>query len=404
MPSVGPRGGQIPPLWLCAWVQLAWVLGCALQLAQPALWSVSRYATGVALALMLLLRVLRWRRAPSTQRWGLPASLPWWLAAGALVLLGFASTGWRAAHFAQGALAAEVQGQDVLLQGVVVSLPQATAQGQRWQVAVEQGQWPDGRALHLPARVVLHSYTPEVQVQPGQRWRWTVRLQRPHGARNPHGWDAELWWWSQGVQASGYVRAQPQAQLLGHTWQAPMEQARARVRARLQASLADSDSDGDGDGTPSAQQRALGVVTALVTGDQAAIAKDDWRLLRDTGVAHLVSISGLHITMFAWLAVALVGGLWRRSPALCLRWPAPVAAAWAGLGLALLYALFSGWGIPAQRTLLMLLVVVLLRTLGLHWPWPRVWLLVLAVVVLWDPWALLQAGFWLSFVAVVCCS
>lgn len=406
MPSVGPRGGQIPPLWLCAWVQLAWVLGCALQLAQPALWSLPRYALGMVLALALWWWARRWqarypdRPIPAQTAWRLRVSAAWpiGLAALALALWGFASTGWRAAHFAQGALAAEVQGQDVLLQGVVVGLPQATAQGQRWQVAVEQGQWPDGRALHLPARVVLHSYTPEVQVLPGQRWRWTVRLQRPHGARNPHGWDAELWWWSQGVQASGYVRAQPQAQLLGHTWQAPMEQARARVRARLQASLADS--DGDGDGTPSAQQRALGVVTALVTGDQAAIAKDDWRLLRDTGVAHLVSISGLHITMFAWLAVALVGGLWRRSPALCLRWPAPVAAAWAGLGLALLYALFSGWGIPAQRTLLMLLVVVVLRTLGLHWPWPRVWLLVLAVVVLWDPWALLQAGFWLSFVAV----
>src|SRR5574344_2234891 len=84
MPSVWPGGGQISPWWWCAWVQMAWGLGCALQLAQPALWSVSRYATGMALALMLLLRVLRWRRAPSTQRWGLPASLPWWLAAAAL--------------------------------------------------------------------------------------------------------------------------------------------------------------------------------------------------------------------------------------------------------------------------------------------------------------------------------
>lgn len=46
----------------------------------------------------------------------------------------------------------------------------------------------------------------------------------------------------------------------------------------------------------------------------------------------------------------------------------------------------------------MLLTVTVLRSLGMAWPWPRTWLLVLAVVVAWDPWALLQAvGFWLSF-------
>ncbi len=85
---------------------------------------------------------------------------------------------------------------------------------------------------------------------------------------------------------------------------------------------------------PIAQQRA-GVVTALITGDQPAIAKADWQVFRTTGVAHLVSISGLHITMFAWLAVAVVGWMWRRSARLCLHWPAALAAAWAGLALAL---------------------------------------------------------------------
>lgn len=389
MPSVRQFADQIPPLWLCAWAQVAWVLGCALQLTQGALWPGASYATGTLLAAVAVLLA----QGPARR-----GGAGWQTAGRLLVLaltlaaLGFASTGWRAAHFARGALAPQVQGQDVQLQGVVVSLPQPTQQGQRWQMVVEQAWWPDGQAVQLPRRVALNSYTPELQVQPGQRWRLTVRLQRPHGARNPHGFDVELWWWNQGVQATGYVRPQGVAELLEHTWQAPLEQARAWVRSRLRASLEQS---------PSAQQqRALGVVTALITGEQAAIAKDDWRLFRDTGVAHLVSISGLHITMFAWLAMALVGALWRRSPALCLRWPAPMAAAWAGLVLAWLYALFSGWGIPAQRTLLMLLTVVLLRTLGLHWHWPRVWLLVLTVVVAWEPWALLQAGFWLSFVAV----
>ena len=139
-------------------------------------------------------------------------------------------------------------------------------------------------------------------------------------------------------------------------------------------------------------------------GDQNAIERSDWDVFRATGVAHLMSISGLHITMFAWAASLLLSGLWRRSvsmtPGLCLALPASSAGAWGGLLLATAYAVFSGWGVPAQRTIWMLATVVLLRQSGKQWPWPRVWLLAMAVVVALDPWALMQAGFWLSFVAV----
>ncbi len=104
--------------------------------------------------------------------------------------------------------------------------------------------------------------------------------------------------------------------------------------------------------------------------------------------------------MFAWLAAHVVGWLWRRSTRLMLRVPAPQAALVGGLLLAALYALFSGWGVPSQRTVWMLATVALLRLTGRRWPWPHVWLLTAAVVVAADPWALMQAGFWLSFVAV----
>jgi competence protein ComEC len=161
--------------------------------------------------------------------------------------------------------------------------------------------------------------------------------------------------------------------------------------------LAEPGSDAD------AAKRA-GVLAALVVGDQAAIDRSDWDVFRATGVAHLMSISGLHVTMFAWLASALVGWAWRRSALWGfvgpLRWPAVHVGAVAGLFLAGFYALFSGWGLPAQRTLLMLLVVVVLRVSARHWHGALVWLTACAVVLAWDPWALLQPGFWLSFVAV----
>ena len=76
------------------------------------------------------------------------------------------------------------------------------------------------------------------------------------------------------------------------------------------------------------------------------------------------------------------------------------AALWGGVALAAIYAWFSGWGVPAQRTCLMLLCVAVLRTRGLAWPWWSVLAAAAAAVLLLDPWALLQPGFWLSFVAV----
>jgi competence protein ComEC len=214
-------------------------------------------------------------------------------------------------------------------------------------------------------------------------------LKRPHGLFNPHGFDLELWLFEQGLRASGTVQLQaagPQAELLGERVAHPVERARQAVRDAIVARVSDA--------------RTAGVLAALAVGDQAAIERDDWDLFRNTGVAHLMSISGLHVTMFAWLAGVLIAWAWRRSPRLMLRWPTPFAARWGGLAVAALYALFAGWGVPAQRTVLMLAAAAAARSLGLNWPWLLVLLMAAVVVTAFDPWALLQPGFWLSFAAV----
>ena len=217
----------------------------------------------------------------------------------------------------------------------------------------------------------------------------TVRLKAPHGNLNPHGFDYELWLWEQGLRATGYVRAgphDPAPRRLAQTGVHPVEQARQWVRDRIFERVG--------------QRQAAGLIAALVVGDQNAIERADWDVFRATGVAHLMSISGLHVTMFAWLTALLVGALWRRSSRLCLALPAPTAALLGGVLLAFAYAYFSGWGVPSQRTVLMLGTVAALHWSGRQWPWPHVLLLACVVVLLVDPWAMLQAGFWLSFVAV----
>jgi len=395
--SAAPRG-HLRARWPGTAALLGVVAGTALQLQQRELASVLAHAAALAAGLALLASLVlpRTRSGLRLARAGLgAAALAWGLC------------GLRALAFEGGALAPQWQGVDLRVTGTIAAMPQARENGLRLRLAVESAHaaGDPGPAVPLPQLIDLSWYAagwggesaaPLPAVRAGERWRLTVRLKAPHGARNPHGFDYELWLWEQGVQATGYVRSGARdapPERLDQTWRYPVEQLRQAVRDAIAARLAPAEAD-------EARRRASGVVAALVTGDQRAIDRADWEVFRTTGVAHLMSISGLHITLFAWIAAAALQWLWRRSARLCLAVPAPHAALVGGVLLAGAYALFSGWGVPAQRTVLMLASVALLRLSGRRWPWPQVWLLACAVVLLADPWALVQPGFWLSFVAV----
>lgn len=302
--------------------------------------------------------------------------------------------------FTQGALRAQWrmapkldpawEGRDLVLTGQVDALPiavtgQGGVPGWRFEFEVES-VGPTGVALppQVPRRLMLLAYDAP-PITAGERWRFTARLKRAHGLANPGGFDTELWLFEQGLRASGVVRPGSGQRLQAAPWWA-LDAARQRLREAIRTQVPDPG--------------MAGVLAALSLGDQNAITHADWGLFRDTAVAHLLSVSGSHVAMFAWLAAALVGPLWRRSGWLCLRLPAPLAARWGGVAAALGYALFSGWGVPAQRTVWMLAAVAGLQTLGLRWPWPLVLLGAAVVVTAVDPWALMQPGFWLSFGAV----
>lgn len=407
-----------------------WVLGCAAQLQQSSLWSGWDYALCCLVGLLVAgLSAIKYgaladgvdpppvaftsltgRITPAIRRANAFAGLRILAYGLAAAALGFGATGLRAMAFEQDALKPALEGIDVQVVGVVASMPQRSEAGLRFRLSVESAS-SAGQHVAVPPSLYLAWYSqlqrsedaasvPFAQLQQGarelragERWALTVRLKAPHGNVNPHGFDYELWLWEQGLQATGYVRATPAnaaqgtaPRMIGSTWLHPIEGARQSVRDAIFSTVA--------------EPRLAGVVAALVVGDQAAIERADWDVYRATGVAHLMSISGLHVTMFAWGAALLVGGLWRRSGRATNWLPAQHAALIGGVLLATLYALFSGWGLPSQRTVWMLATVALLRLSGKQWPWPLVWLLAMVVVVAVDPWALLQAGFWLSFVAV----
>lgn len=113
-----------------------------------------------------------------------------------------------------------------------------------------------------------------------------------------------------------------------------------------------------------------------------------------------MSISGLHVTMVAALFGWLVSFGWRRIPALALRLPTQKAGLLAACLGALAYSLLAGFAVPAQRTLYMLMVAAAAMLSGRIVAPSRILCLALLVVLAFDPWAVLAAGFWLSFGAV----
>ena len=300
------------------------------------------------------------------------------------------------AHNALGdALPLADEGREIAVTGVVASLPHRFNGGVRFQFDVVRVDTPGAT---VPANIILSWYSASAAdpafVQPGERWRLVVRLQRPHGNANPHGFDYEAWLLEQGVRATGYVRPAGARNARLAAW-APdagyaVERARGWLRGRILAVL---------DGKPYA-----GVIVALVIGDQRGIDQGSWDVFNRTGISHLVSISGLHITMLAGLGAWATSWLWRRSfftgANLPLHLPAQKAAALAGALVALLYVLLAGFGVPSQRTLYMLAVVALALWCGRITSMSHVLCLALGVAVVRDPWAMLWPGFWLSFGAV----
>lgn len=318
-------------------------------------------------------------------------------------LFGFAWASLFAQNYLAQELPTEWEGRDLTLIGTVDSLPHRFAQGVRFNFAIEK-TWPDAAlAERLPSKVSLSWYaSPQStdnfaigDVQPGERWQLTVRLKRPYGNANPLGFDYEVWLLEQGVRATGTVRpegASKNQRLASFVWSVGnlVEYSRAVLRARIHEAL------------PAAPY--AGVLVALVVGDQREVSQSDWKVFNRSGIGHLVSISGLHITMVAGLFAGLLFYLWRHSffigARLPLLLPAQKVAALGGALMALLYVALAGFGVPAQRTLYMLLVLALALWMGRLTGISHILCLALGVVVLLDPWAVLWPGFWLSFGAV----
>ena len=251
--------------------------------------------------------------------------------------------------------------------------------------------WPSG-GWRGPYAAPVRDYPSLPELHAGQVWKMALLLRPIQAARNLHAFDYERHAFVGGIRAQGTVRGSPQW-VRTDRW-ASLSVVAQRARHEVRKAM-----------DPYLRGLRYGpVLRALAIGDQDGVDDADWLVFNRSGLTHLVSISGSHITMLAGFAALVVAAAWRRLPwrgrLLAERWPARRAAACAALLVAWLYCLLAGWGVPAQRTFMMLAVVAIAQALQLRLSGSRVLAVAAVAVLAMDPWAVLTSGFWLSFVAV----
>lgn len=307
-------------------------------------------------------------------------------------LMGLVYGTWSAVSYNRLLLPDEFNNQRFLVQGEILGIPEQGARSWRFNLrahsivpvsnhAGAEFQMPGG-----PGKLRLGYYGHSVQqFGPGDQLTFEARLRRPHGLMNRGLFDYQRWLVGDSVSSTGYI-----SRLIEHNkntspgWKSRIDQWRSKQADRLQQA-----------GVPGAE-----IQSALAVGDRRYIDVKTWDLFVDTGVVHLMVISGLHVGFVAGMAyvvsrwlLALISLRWGLN---CHRW-----ANLAAIVAAFFYAGLAGFSTPTIRAVVMLSALLLPRFLFLKVsPWWGL-SLALAVIAVLDPRAVLQTGFWLSFLAVV---
>lgn len=221
---------------------------------------------------------------------------------------------------------------------------------------------------------------------PGERWQLVLSLREPRAQLNPGTVDMERMYYAAGITALATVRASSLNQRLARAQGAWLAGARQRLAQWVSAEGSDRDADA--------------LFLALAAGITDGFSANDWQVFNATGTTHLIAISGSHVTGLAAMLYFLAAVCWQLLARCGGRIARDHFAATVSLISAYGYALFAGFSVPTQRTLLMLCVWRLARGGARHVGALQTLALALLAVLIVDPFAPLSAGFWLSFSAM----
>src|SRR6185312_2146584 len=234
----------------------------------------------------------------------------------------------------------------VIAQVIVDTVP--AARGGDWsfdgEVAIEA---PERASRPLRARLIWRDA--ESRPRAGERWRLLLSLRPPRARVNPGAVDLERMLFHDRVHALGSVLNSSITRRIdaGHR---PLTALRERIALHIDERVPD--------------REAAALIAALAVGVTADMSREQWRIFNATGTTHLVAISGLHVTLFAVIAMAAARWLWSLVLWRAVRLPRDTFAAIVGFVAATSYACLTGLSVPTQRTLVMLGVWLFTRALA----------------------------------------
>lgn len=239
------------------------------------------------------------------------------------------------------------------------------------QFSVAKSRWPEGLGIG-------HGISAQVHLRP------------PNPPQFKEDYDGRMRTRLEGPEAYGYVRGSFEASYLAHNMSA-LNKLKSDAYYKLQHIRFTLSSH--------LSPHAGGLLSALIVGQRGFLSDSTWQAFRDSGLAHLLAISGMHIGFMAGSFFFLIRFLIVNMPRYGLLWPSKRIAAGVGFAVALIYMLLAGSTLPTIRafTLLALLFGAvflcrqrqLLRALSLA---------VLFILLLW-PSSITTASFQLSFMA-----
>ena len=301
----------------------------------------------------------------------------------ALFLFGACWSLWHAGRALEARVPAALDDEAVVARGVVASLPSVDPRQVRFDFELES-LWQGARAVSGPRRLSVAAAGDFVPTA-GADCELHLRVRQPRGAVNPGGFDLERWQLANGIDGTARLIAHP-----GNHCEPPAPWSLLALRAHVAAAITRA--------VPTPE--TAGILSALAVGARAGLTDHQWQVLRDTGTTHMVSISGLHVSMVALAVAWLAGGL----AACCRRYAATLPAPHLGLLLGWLaaagYTLLAGATTPTLRSLLMLGCLFVRRGQGHSLLDPDGLLVAAALVLFFDPLACLTASTWLTFGAV----
>jgi competence protein ComEC len=305
-------------------------------------------------------------------------------------LCGFSWSLFTAHHRMQHFLPPSLEGKILVAKGTIASIPERHGQHLRFIFCIKEIKTQP--TVHCPIYALITIYSNNksrslLRLKKGDYWQFAIRLKRPRGFWNPGSFDYQAELFQQNIQARGYI-LNP---LAAHLIQASgfcyfMDDLRENLTLKIKKTLKNSP--------------WTGLIAALTTGLRYDISEEQWQVMRSTGTNHLFAISGLHLAFISGMIYALTRFICGRMPYVILAIPAQQIAALLTGVFAVFYAALAGFAIPIQRALIMLLMVLYARLQRRNISSVYVFYAALFIILLYSPFSVLSASFWLSFMAV----